>query len=255
MVRDIHRLLRVLGITIRAPIGFVSCLLELTKVGARQSYYRSRHPGVRFDWGSIADEWSEFESPVTLLRNARIFGCRIGRYTYIGHNSEIQNTNIGRFCSIGPEVMIGLAAHPIGANISTSPLFYRSQAYASTPTFNDSMLFTSSTFRPVEHRLVRVGHDVWIGARVLIKGGLSIGNGAVIAAGAVVTHDIPPYAIAAGVPARILRYRFDTETVESLQQLKWWDKDVAWIRNHASDFGDLRILSKCCTLCRPNIGY
>jgi acetyltransferase-like isoleucine patch superfamily enzyme len=237
-----HRVSRVLSIAIRAPIGFVSGLLELTQAGARQSYYRSRHPGARFDWGAIAGGQCDFESPVTLLRNARVFGCRLGRYTYLGCESEIENANIGRFCSIGPGVMIGLAAHPLGLNISTSPVFYKSRSETSKPTFNDPTLSPDSALFKDEHRLVTLGHDVWVGARAIIKAGVSIGNGAVIAAGAVVTHDIPSYAIVVGIPARILRYRFDDETIKDLQQLRWWDQDVEWLRKHACDFMDVRVV-------------
>ena len=241
-----HRLLRMLRIAVRAPIGFAHGILELTRAGARQSYYSVRYPGVRFDWGTIVDEGCGFESPVTLLRGARVFGCRLGRYTYLGRDTEIQNANIGRFCSIGPDVMIGLFAHPLGLNMSTSPVFYKGRSQTSTPVFTDSAIFTGSALFRDEPRPVTLGHDVWIGARAVIKGGVSIGNGAVIAAGAVVTRDIPPYAIAAGVPARILRYRFDAETIESLQQLRWWDQDIDWLRRHACDFMDFRVMLNSC---------
>lgn len=72
---------------------------------------------------------------------------------------------------------------------------------------------------------VIIGNDVWIGCNVTILDGLKIGDGAVIGAGSVVTKDIPPYAIAAGVPAKILRYRFDKRTIKELLELKWWELD------------------------------
>ena len=71
-----------------------------------------------------------------------------------------------------------------------------------------------------------IGHDCWIGSGVRIMGGVSIGTGAVVAAGAVVTHDVPPYAIVAGVPAKVLRYRFDSETVQALLASRWWECDI-----------------------------
>lgn len=243
-----NRRLRKLSIALRSPIGLVRGIVALTHEGARQSFYEAHYPGVRFDWGAIADERCKFESPVTLLRSAQVYGCQIGRYTYISRNSEIENASIGRFCSIGPEVLIGLAAHPLGVNMSTSPLFYEARSRTSKLTFDDSLLFTSALFTD-EHAPVTLGHDVWIGARALIKGGVSIGNGAVIAAGAVVTRDVPSYAIVAGVPARILRYRFDDETIECLQQLRWWDQDLGWLRRHVSDFVDCRNILNCSTWC------
>lgn len=242
-----HRLSKIIRIAVHAPIGFAAGLMELTQNGARQSFYRSRYPSVRFDWGVIADGSSDFEPPVTLLRGARIYESRVGRYTYLGRNSVIENAEIGRFCSIGPEVMIGLAAHPLGANVSTSPVFYKTRSKGVTPIFKGSTLLADSTFVIDEHRLVTIGHDVWIGARAIVKDGLSIGDGAVVAAGAVVTRDIPPYAIVAGVPARILRYRFDTETIEFLQQLRWWDQGNDWLEKHMCDFVDVCAVLNACT--------
>ena len=74
-----------------------------------------------------------------------------------------------------------------------------------------------------ERRQIIIGHDVWIGRGAVIMGGTRIGNGAVVAANAVVTKDVPPYAIVGGSPARILRYRFDADTILRLRRLRWWD--------------------------------
>lgn len=83
---------------------------------------------------------------------------------------------------------------------------------------------------------VVIGSDVWIGARAAILEGVTIGDGAVVAAGAVATKDVPPYAIVGGVPAKIIKYRFDEETIKKLLELKWWDKDMDWIVEHACMF-------------------
>jgi serine acetyltransferase len=81
-----------------------------------------------------------------------------------------------------------------------------------------------------ERRKIVIGNDVWIGTRVFIRDGVSIGDGAVIAAGAVVVSDIPPYAIAGGVPAKIIRYRFREAEIEQLLEIKWWEWDERSLR-------------------------
>lgn len=141
----------------------------------------------------------------------------LGDYSYISKNSSICNCSIGKFCSIGPNFCCGLGIHPING-ISTAPMFY------STAKQNGITLCKENKVTESRHSII--GNDVFIGANVTVMDGVKIGDGAVIGAGAVVTTDIPPYAIAAGVPAIIKKYRFDETTIEGLLKKKWWDKDL-----------------------------
>jgi hypothetical protein len=106
--------------------------------------------------------------------------------------------------------------------VSTSPLFFSTAKQCGT-TFADSNCFK-------EFGNVAIGNDVWIGARVTIKDNIRVGNGAVVAAGAVVVKDVPPYAIVGGVPARIIRFRFEDNIIQQLQKLQWWDWSESRLR-------------------------
>ncbi len=140
----------------------------------------------------------------------------IGRYTYIAYNSNVSQTTIGSFCSIGPNFVCGWGIHPYNG-ISTSPMFY------STKKQNGVAL--SECDKIEERKPIVIGNDVFIGANVTVLDGVTIGDGAVIGAGAVVSKDIPPYAVAVGCPIRILKYRFNPGQIEALRHIEWWNFD------------------------------
>ena len=145
----------------------------------------------------------------------------LGDYSYIAKNSQIVHCEIGKFCSIGPNCCCGLGIHPING-ISTSPMFY------STAKQNGVTLCSED--KAVESKATVIGNDVFIGANVTILDGVTIGDGAVIGAGAVVTKNVSPYAIVGGVPAKLVNYRFDEETIEKLLKKRWWEGDDSSIR-------------------------
>lgn len=160
-----------------------------------------------------------------------IAGSTIGDFTYIEVGTRISAADVGRFCSIAPYAMIGLAEHPVERFVSTHPIFYRRM-----PALSYDLVDRD---HHQEISRTRIGNDVWIGAHACVRGGLEIGDGAVIGAGAVVTRDVPPYAIYAGVPARLVRYRFDPATIEFLLAFKWWERDLDWLREHIDELHDV----------------
>lgn len=151
---------------------------------------------------------------------------KIGDYSYISHNCEISRCEIGKFTSIGPLVKIGLGQHPLNF-VSTHPAFY--SLNKPFPTFANESNFS-------EYEKVEIGNDVWIGTRVIINDGVRIGDGAVIAAGAIVTKDVEPYCIVGGIPAKILKYRFDENTINKLLEIKWWEFDINWLKKNYKVF-------------------
>lgn len=144
--------------------------------------------------------------------NARISsGVVIGDQTYVNAGTTIFSGKIGKFTSIGYNCQIGPAEHPTDF-LSTSPRTYgRHNVFGNGPSWVD---YAKPTI---------VGNDVWIGSNSIVLQGCTIGDGSVVAAGAVVTQDVPPYAIMGGVPAKVIRFRFDEDTVQQLLRLRWWD--------------------------------
>jgi acetyltransferase-like isoleucine patch superfamily enzyme len=153
------------------------------------------------------------EEGVRIYGSSALFNCTIGRGSYVS-SARLSNVQIGAFCSVGHDALVGgLGRHPTDM-LSTHPAFY-SNLGQSGLVFADKQHFA-------EQAKVTVGNDVWIGARAIVLDGLDVGDGAIIAAGAVVTKDVPAYSIVAGVPARVLRLRFSDDEVKTLQELEWW---------------------------------
>lgn len=143
-------------------------------------------------------------------------GVKIGDYSYCSQGTILfQGTSIGRYCSIGYNVQIGPPEHPVSF-YSTSPSVYRDKRIKEMIAWPDD-----DYTEPVE-----IGNDVWIGSNVIVLRGVHIGNGAIIAAGAVVTKDVPEYTIVGGVPARTIKNRFSPETERKIRDSEWWEKPI-----------------------------
>lgn len=167
---------------------------------------------------------SVFEPPCSLKWLQIQASFLIGAFSY-GVSGYYFATEIGRYCSFGENVQIGRHPHPTHW-FSTSPFFYQNGEAILDTAFDGSDAFRPSDFSrsapPVTIQKTIIGNDVWIGHGAFIMPGVKIGDGAVIAAHSVVTKDVPPYAIVAGVPAQIKKFRFDEELVERLHATQWW---------------------------------
>jgi|TARA_B100001559_G_C16375311_1_gene563954 acetyltransferase-like isoleucine patch superfamily enzyme len=159
---------------------------------------------------------SQISSKSRVFPFSRFTNSKINDFSYLGLFAFVNNTSIGKYCSISMNFKSGLGTHPKTLP-STSPIFY-TRKYAIKSSFGFKRLKKVS-----EYQKITIGHDVWIGADVIIIDGVKVGNGAIIAAKAVVTKDVPNYAIVGGVPANKIKYRFSEDIISKLEELKWWD--------------------------------
>ena len=175
------------------------------------------YKGVDLNKGAILEE------PVTIYANADIRNrVKIGAFTYINNGTTIfYNTKVGRYCSIGKKCEIGTVDHPISWLSSSSIQYNIAEHFDYKPYCKD---FPQVDYEQIEG--CTIGNDVWIGSLVVIKSGVTIGDGAVIGANSIVVKDVPPYAIVGGVPAKLIRYRFNKETIAKLLEIKWWDREL-----------------------------
>ena len=168
---------------------------------------------VKIKNGLVID--AHLSENVQLRESNIVTNASIGRYTYLQRNSMVTYATVGAFCSIAENVRIGATNHDLRRFTTHEITFNHHYGYIRERDLD----FTQK----LEKEMTVVGHDVWIGYGAIVMPGVKVGHGAVIGAGSIVTHDVPSYAIVVGNPAKIIRFRFDDETIQQLLRSKWWD--------------------------------
>lgn len=163
---------------------------------------------------------------------SRLEHVELGDYSYCDRLCDLANATVGRFSNIASFVRIGATDHPLD-RASLHHFLYRSEKY--WPDATDD----ADWFAQRRARRAAIGHDTWIGHGAQVKPDVTVGDGAVVASGAIVTKDVPAYAIVAGVPARVVRMRQPPEIAERLVRLAWWDWDHEMLGARLADFRSL----------------
>lgn len=186
----------------------------------------------------------EFERPLWLFSPRHIRHCRFGAFSYVNGrgSSSFYRVETGRYFQCAESAIIGppdhphdwFTTHPFGfTRPEEFPNLYEDEDFARlAPDGSEDYRYTANV--PL---VTSIGHEVWIGAGVIVRRGVRIGDGAIVGAGSVVNRDVPPYAIVAGVPATVKRMRFEDALIERLLALQWWEYDLA-PHKHRMDFRD-----------------
>lgn len=208
---------------------------SITKLILNKWKYRGKH--VNLGWSTQIGYNTTFEG-YNWVHRGSIFEGHLGYASYIGNDSCIFGY-IGKYSCISDKVNVIQGKHPTRRFVSQHPAFYSMQKQCGK-TYVDHQKFEEFSFFDTENRYsVSIGNDVWIGYGVTILEGISIGDGAIIAANSTVTSDVKPYCIVGGTPAKLIRMRFEPEEVVFLCNFKWWDKPNKWIEENANFFDDI----------------
>jgi virginiamycin A acetyltransferase len=189
--------------------------------------YRTIDPTARISdsslWGSVAVGRRAILDNCQVTGNAKV---SVGAYSILSGPirivADLESVSIGKFCSLAPDVVIWESMH----NMRRASTFFMLREVFGERCSSDI----------ISHGAIRIGNDVWIGAKAIVLSGVEIGDGAVIGAGAVVTKDVPPYCIAVGLPATVVGQRFPEALSRRLLEISWWDWDEDTIKRNRALF-------------------
>lgn len=208
-----------------------------------QKWQHKRKFDVRFDRKAYAKN-SHFEGRNILRENAALINGKMGYGSYISENTVLKNIEIGKYTCIGPNVSNFYGKHPSHTFVSIHPAFYSKSGQAGF-TYTNIQYFEEHDFIDKDKTITNlIGNDVWIGCSVILMDGIKIGNGAIIAAGSVVTKDVRPYSIVGGIPAKHIKYRFNFEQIEFLNEMKWWEMSENDLKSISEKFVDIEVLKQ-----------
>lgn len=173
-----------------------------------------------------------------ILEDTSLHAAELGDFSYLGPRCIVGDATIGKFCAIAAEVRIGAPNHPMDR--PSMHRFTYCPEYYSADAVRDHAFFD----RRKEDRAV-IGNDVWIGHGVIVLPGVKVGDGAVLAAGAVVTRDVLPYTVVGGIPAKFIRERFTRSIAERLASIAWWNWPFETIMERLADFQSSDIEAFC----------
>ncbi|MEZ9006737.1 CatB-related O-acetyltransferase [Vibrio sp. 10N.247.311.59] len=219
----------------------------IRKILSAKRILTERKKNVVIRFGSSFNKKTFFEGHNSIKAGSSVSNSYIGRGTYIGSNCILKNVKIGRFCSIASNVSVLSNDHPVKGYVSTHPAFHK---------IDDELMCllqlnfkVDKPFKPEfiteSNHNVNIGSDVWVGEGVRILPGVNIGNGAIIAARALVTKDVDNYAIVGGIPAKLIRYRFNKNEVDSLMNINWWNWNLEKIKQNSTEFICIDRLEQC----------
>jgi len=219
-------------------------LLRIVPRGIRRLILKYQHQikyDVKFGHKAYAKN-TFFEGKNIIREGAALINSRIGFGSYISEKTVLKHVDIGRYTCIGPNVSNFYGKHPANTFVSIHPAFYSLVGQAGF-SFVKEQLFEEHGYIDNDKKIANIiGNDVWIGCNVMLMDGITIGDGAIIAAGTIVTKDVEPFSIVGGVPAKFIKNRFSENQINFLLQIKWWDNDYKWLSDNANLFRNVGLL-------------